>query len=161
VVLHEEGSLNEAERFLSEARDLYDSLPGPQHFRRAFPRLTLAAVFLDQGAFVEAETAAREAEAILSSTLSQPSYVTATARCRMGRALAGQGRDGDARPLLEGAVETLSRTAQPSVRYRVECRSALARLYRRLGRKDLAADQERELRKIRERRDGDVTIGQS
>lgn len=148
VVLHERGALDSAEERLAEARDLYDSILPSDHYRRAYPRLTLASVHLDRGAFVAAERAAREATGILSATMPETSYVTATARCRTGRALLGQGRRSEARSLLESGVRTLAETTQPSVRYEVECRRALADLYRSLGREDLARRHGAEVRRL-------------
>ena len=153
VVLRERGRLEEAERRLEEARDVYDSVLEPGHFARAYPRLTLAAVRIDHGDFAAAERAAREAAGILAASFPESSYVTATARCRLGRALDGQGRRAEARELLEPSVETLARTAQPSARYQIECRRALAELYRSLGREELARPQTAAIRKL-ERRDG-------
>ena len=148
VVLHERGALSEAERHLIDARDIYDEVLGEEHYLRAFPRLTLAAVRIDRGDFVPAERVAREAVAILTSALPSSSYITATARCRLGRALAGQGRREEARALLESGVKTLAATSQPSVRYQLECRRALADVYRLLGRRELAESQLAEVRNL-------------
>jgi len=148
VVLHERGALGEAERHLLKAREIYDAVLEPGHYLRAFPRLTLASVRIDRGDFVAAERAAREAVGLLSSALPSSSYVTATARCRLGRAVAGQGHGEEARALLESGVRTLAATNQPSVRYQLECRHALAELYRKLGREELAESQMIEVRRL-------------
>ena len=148
VVLHEGGALAEAEAHLLEAREIYDAVLEPDHFVRAYPRLTLASVRIDRGDYRGAERVVREAVGILESTLPDSSYVIAAARCRLGRALAGRGRRSEARDLLEGGVETLAHTAQPSARYEVECRRALAELYRELGREDLARPQIAEIRTL-------------
>lgn len=154
VVLQERGELAEAESRLVEARDLYDTVLGPDHYTRAYPRLTLASVRTVRGQFLGAERAAREAIEILEATMPDSSYVTATARCRLGRALSGQGRHGEARTMLESGVETLSRTARPSVRYEIECRRALAELYRTTGRRDLVGPQLAEVRRLEASADG-------
>jgi serine/threonine-protein kinase len=154
VVLQERGELAEAESRLVEARDLYDKVLGRDHYTRAYPRLTLASVRAVRGQFLGAERAAREAIEILEATMPESSYVTATARCRLGRALSGQGRHGEARTMLERGVETLSRTARPSVRYEIECRRALADLYRTTGRRDLARPQMAKLRRLEASVDG-------
>ena len=127
-----------AELHLLEARDLYDAALAPDHFKRALPRLTLTSVRLDRGDFGAAERVAREAAEILAASLPPSSFVRATADCRLGRALAGQGRRDEARALLEASVETLATTSQRSVRYQIECRRALAELYRDLGLEELA-----------------------
>lgn len=154
VVLQERGELAEAEDRLIEARDIYDEVLGPDHYARAYPRLTLASVRTVRGQFLGAERTAREATEILEATMPASSYVTATARCRLGRALSGQGRHGEARTMLESSVETLSRTARPSVRYEIECRRALAELYRTTGRQDLARPQLAEARRLEASADG-------
>lgn len=154
VVLQEQGRLAEAERHLMEAKALYDSVLVKDHFRRAYPRLTLAALRLDQEEYVAAEEVAREAAAILSRSLSPSSHVTATARCRLARAEAGQGRYAEARSLLEESVKTLSLGAQPSARYEIECRQALAGVYRTLGREDRAEDQEEHIERLMRRGNG-------
>jgi len=150
VVLRERGQLARAEERLVEARDIYDSLLRPDHYLRAYPRLTLASIRTDRGEVLAAERVAREALEILEATMPSTSYVTATARCRLGRALIGQGRRSEARLLLEGGVATLAKTARPSVRYEVECRRALAQLYRALDRRDLARSQMVEVRRLEE-----------
>lgn len=147
VVLKERGKLAEAEQALRSAHRTYDSVLPAGHFRRAYPRLTLASMRLDRGDFRGAERAAREAVEILESALPDSSYVTATARCRVGRALAGQGRRAEARALLESSVEMLARAAQPTTRYRRECRGALADLYREL---DLPGPEREQRARIRE-----------
>jgi tetratricopeptide (TPR) repeat protein len=150
VVLEESGKLDEAEEALLRVRDLYDRVLAADHFRRAFPRLTLASIRLDRGEFTGAEEVAREAVNILAASLPDSSYVTMTGRCRLGRALAGQGRFGEARSLMEPAVEALARMAQPSIRYELECRRGLRDLYRALGADDRAAGQDRALRSLQQ-----------
>jgi len=148
VVLEEQGELDEAETVLVEARDLYDSFLASDHYRRAFPRLTLASVRLAREEYGAAEDAARQAVEILEERLPESSYVTATARCRVGRALAGQNRLGEARALLQDAVEVLAGTPQPSIRYELECRRGLRDLYRVSGQNGLASAQERAIRSL-------------
>jgi serine/threonine-protein kinase len=138
IVLQEQGRLDEAIPLLLEARETYDAVLAPTHYRRAYPRLALAAVRIERGEFESAERFARESADILDSAFAEPNYLTAMADCRLGRALAGKGNLTAARGLLEPSVETLAGTNQPSPRYEVECRRALAAVYRKLGREDLA-----------------------
>ena len=141
VILLEKGALDEAEGHLREARDLYDATLSPDHYLRAFPRLSLASVRLETGDFEEAERSARAAAEILSRALPEANYVTATAKCRTGRALAGQGFRREARVLLETSVRTLAGTSRPSIRYEMECRKALADLYLDLQEDELSRAQ--------------------
>jgi len=148
VVLLEQGRMMEAERHLLKAMELYDSVLPGDHYLRAFPRLTLATVRIESGDFVGAEKSAREAAEILGPHLDDSDYITATANCRIGQALAGQGRVDAALPLLEASVETLTQTTRPSVRYELECRRALAELYRERGEPDLARVNQIRIREL-------------
>lgn len=151
VLLYEDGRAREAEPLLVEVRDIYDRLLEPTHYKRAFPRLTLASVQLAQDDYEGAERSAREASRILRGTFGAPVHVTAMADCRLARALAGSGRLDEARPLLESSVAVLARTNQPATRYEIECRGALADLYRDLGLGELAGPHLASLRELERR----------
>ncbi|MDP2480830.1 MAG: serine/threonine-protein kinase [Candidatus Palauibacterales bacterium] len=129
AVLSREGEYDEAEDLLGRASEIYRRtlLPGNQLV--AYPLLTQADIRLKRSNFRGAETSARRAVRILRQALPEGHWVTAVAECRLGRALAGQGRLDEARPLLEGAAgELADREGTPQQKYLTACRAALARL---------------------------------
>jgi len=129
AVLSREGKYDEAEQLLGRASEIYRRtlLPGNQLV--AFPLLTQADIRLRRSDYPGAESSAREAARILREALPDGHWITAVAECRLGRALAGQGRLEEARPLLEGAAEDLAdREGTPQEKYLGACRAALARL---------------------------------
>ncbi|HKK08090.1 MAG TPA: serine/threonine-protein kinase [Gemmatimonadota bacterium] len=129
AVLAERGEYGEAERELSRASDIYRRTRPRDDPIRAYPLLTLADIRLRRSDFRGAERSAREASAILHRALPGGHWIPAIADCRLGRALAGEGRVDEARPLLTAAVDHLAdQTGTPRHTYLATCRAALARL---------------------------------
>lgn len=130
TVLKDQGRYAEADSFTHEAYEMFRAAQGEEHYQTAFPLLTLAEIRLLQGDFVGAERVAREAERLLAATLPPGHFATAMAVCRRGRALADQGRQPEARRLLESAVAALEAGGSDVRigRYRDECAAALGSL---------------------------------
>ncbi len=141
AILNQEGKYEEAEELLGRASDIFRRtlLPGNQLV--AYPLLTQADIRLHRRDFHGAEKSAREASRILHGALPEGHWITAVADCRLGRALAGQGRVAEARPLIETAAATLAdRAGTPQESYMRACRAALAHLDS-LGQADVPEDR--------------------
>ncbi len=124
AVLTDEGRLEEAHEMHRRAAQVYDAALAPENYLRGFPYLSLSGLDLRKGSFLAAERDARRALQELSRSLPEDHFAIAVARCRIGRALAGQGRLDQARRLLTPAVETLAASSSVPA-YRDECASAL------------------------------------
>jgi hypothetical protein len=85
----------------------------------------LTDLHLRAGRHRDAEGAAREALDTLTVALPEGHFITAVARCRLGRALVGLGRAAAARPLFDLAMPPPIDTANVPA-YRTECLSAAA-----------------------------------
>lgn len=142
TVLARQGRLAEAERLHRHALAIYRQRLQPGSYLLALPHLSLSAIDLQQGQPAVAESEARAALAILEKTLPPGHYATAVARCRVGRALAAQGQPAAAEKMLVAAADVLRDNAVVP-RYRSECLTALADLYRKQGR-ETEADSVRE-----------------
>jgi serine/threonine-protein kinase len=130
AALSRAGRRGEAARQARAAHRLYRELVGPDHFRTALPLLTLSEIHLLNRDWSAAERAAREATAILERSLPEGHYVTAVARGRVGRTLAGQGRSDEAAVLLRRSLETLRAAPADTRRYVGEMERALEELDR-------------------------------
>lgn len=110
----------------SKARSIFLRTIEPGMYLHAMPDLTVSAVYLDEGAFGDAERVARRALGILEDALPETSRPRLMARCRLGRALMGQGRMKEGRAHVEAAIlvlETLGPAAKGNLG---ECQAALA-----------------------------------
>ncbi len=129
TVLNREGRLAEADRLARQAVTTYRTVLLPDNPLLAYPLLTRAEIALKQRRFVDADHVAREATGILHAALPAGNWVTAVADCRLGRALVGEGRLAEARPLLDGAVRDLADRAgtaqEPYLRRCSQARTAL------------------------------------
>jgi serine/threonine-protein kinase len=114
----------EAESLAFAARDIYIRTTPDGHYLRAFPLLTVAEARLFQSDGVGAERIGRQALAILRDALPSAHFATAVAECRIGAALALQGRLGEARPLVLAALTTLESNEQTPERFILECARA-------------------------------------
>jgi eukaryotic-like serine/threonine-protein kinase len=132
TVLRESGQADEARRLHEEAAEVYRRAIGADSYHYALPRLSLASLDLAEGRPRDAERNAREALDILRRVLPGGHVVTAVAGCRVARALAGQGRMADARPLFEASAATLVPATVLSP-YRHECLTAAAAFFARSG----------------------------
>jgi len=123
------GRYAEAEELARSAHEMFATTRGPGHFQTGFPLLTIAEIRLIQGDFVGAEATAREAIEILNNALPPGHFARAVAECRVGQALAGQGKPGDARPFLEAGAGALGTGERMEVdAYRDVCLEALEAL---------------------------------
>jgi len=115
----------EAEKDLGEAETIFGLHLPDNHPRRAFPALTRAELRIAQGRFVSAQSEASRAFSLLSKALPAGHFATEVARCRIGIALAGQGKVREARPLLKAAYRGLTGSKMPVPdRYLVPCKDA-------------------------------------
>jgi Flp pilus assembly protein TadD len=117
----EQGRHAEAERHLVEAHEIYLEVLPDGHYLTAFPLLTRASIQLDTGNAAGAEESARESTRILRSSLPPGHYATASAECRLGGALAAQGRFDEARALIDAALPVLEANDQTPGRLLEEC----------------------------------------
>ncbi len=123
--LNKQGRYDEAERLLDRAATALRVALGPDHPTAAFPYLTRTEIRLNQGDHAGAEASARQALGILGRSLGERHWIHAVASCRLGRALAGQGRVAEARPRIIDALGILEAAAPGSQAERVEeCRAA-------------------------------------
>ena len=128
-LLEEEGKHDAAERELTRASDIYRHTRPAGDPIRAYPLMTLTEIRLRRGDYRGAERSAREASGILHDALPEGHWITAVADCRLGRALAGQGRLVEARPLMVSAAGDLADQAGTTrENYLTTCRASLARL---------------------------------
>jgi serine/threonine-protein kinase len=124
-VIAEQGRIDEAAGMHARAAAIYEATLDPGNYLLAFPHLSLAGLELRRNDFAAAEIHARRALATLELTLPADHFATAVARCRLGRALAGQSRRVEAATLIRAAVENLP-PETPVPAYREECVDALA-----------------------------------
>lgn len=120
ALLVELGRPTEAVDAISTAAGIYEAVLGPDIYLRGLPYLSLASIHLDSGDYVAAESSARRALDVLERSLPSDHYMTAVARCRVGRALAGAGRPAEAGPHLAAGAAVLN-GSEPGAAYRDEC----------------------------------------
>lgn len=133
-VLSHQKRLKEAIDLLTRAHRIYVTVLPDGHHLSAYPLLTRASIELERREYGAAETTAREALSILVPALSTDHPATAMAGCRLGRALLGQRRYGEAEePLRRGADVAAESTRLPPA-YRVECLDGLAAVLEATGR---------------------------
>ncbi len=125
VVLTDLGRLDEARRVHERAAEVFRSHLSETHTTRALPTLSLASIHLRQQRPREAEAMAREALAVLEASLPTGHVVTAVARCRLGRAVALQGRVDEAGAQFDSSVRVLAQSPTETL-YRDECLEAAA-----------------------------------
>jgi serine/threonine protein kinase/tetratricopeptide (TPR) repeat protein len=129
VVVKDQGRYAEAERLSRSAYTMFEETKGPGYFQTAFPLLTISEIRLDLEDYAGAEIVSREALEILRAALPPGHFATSVAECRVGQALAGQGKKADARPFLEsGAAALLAGDRREVDAYRDECLEALGAL---------------------------------
>jgi len=114
----------EAESLSHAAHGIYMRTTPEGHYLRAFPLLTVAEGRLLQNDGEGTERIARQALAILRDALPPNHYATAVAECRIGAALALQGRPREARPLVLSAFIKLESNEQTPERFILECARA-------------------------------------
>ena len=136
VALRWQGKLDAAVRSHQRAFEVYTQVFSGDHYKTAFPLLSLSEIQLVQGQFGAAETSAQEAAEILGRTLSIDHYATAVARCREGRAAFGLGQVERAASLLSPVIEILRISTRVAPEYRTECLEALMSVYEASGQTD-------------------------
>jgi len=126
VAVKDQGRYAEAESLSRSAYEMFEETKGPGYFQTAFPLLTISEILLIERDYAGAEVAAREALEVLRTALPPGHFATSVAECRVGEALAGQGRKADARPFLESGASALVAGDRREVdAYRDECLEAL------------------------------------
>lgn len=133
-VLTQQGRLAEAMDLLTRAHRVYATVLPEGHHLSAYPLLTRATIELDRHEYRAAETTAREAQSILVQALSADHPATAMASCRLGRALLGQRRYGEAEAPLRSGTDVAAESTQLPPAYRVECLDGLAAVLEATGR---------------------------
>lgn len=128
TVLRGQGKLDETIDMLSQAHEVFVTVLPPGHYLTAFPLLTRSSVELERKRYRSAEATTRQALAILGEALPPDHAATAMARCRLGRALLGQGLAAEAAAPLRRGVEVAVTSEGLSPEYRAECVDALATL---------------------------------
>jgi tetratricopeptide (TPR) repeat protein len=115
----------EAEKVLREADNIFAQHLPDDHPRRAFPSLTRAEMRIAQGRYAEGQVDARRAFSLLSKALPAGHFATEVARCRIGIALSGQGKIGEAKPFVLTAYRGLKASKMPlPERYLLPCEQA-------------------------------------
>ena len=135
VLLSRTGRVGEARPLYDEALRVYRAALPEGHYLPGFVLLSIAQDDLTEGRDREAEARSREARALLLRTFPPEHLAVAIADQRIGRALAGQGRQREAEPYLVRAYRHL--TARGVVQedtYTRQTRDALVALYRATGR---------------------------
>lgn len=112
---------------LAAAQRIYDAQLPATSPRRAFPRLTSALVYLQQGEPAKAALAADEAVRILERTLPEGHFATSIGRCLLGEALVDQGDVVRGAELARAALPVLERAPAEQSFYVERCRSVTAR----------------------------------
>ena len=112
---------------LAAAQRIYDAQLPATSPRRAFPRLTSALVYLQQGEPARAALAADEAVRILERTLPEGHFATSIGRCLLGEALVDQGDVVRGAELARAALPVLERAPAEQSFYVERCRSVTAR----------------------------------
>lgn len=122
----------EADSLASEAYHIYRDQAPPGSHLPALPLLSQAEIRLVSGDPAGAEVASRTAVEILSPALPDGHYVTAMAECRLGLALARQGRVETGAALVESALEEVRAWEGTPDRLVTECSEASAEVARRV-----------------------------
>lgn len=129
VALVQVGDFSGAEQALAIAEAASRANLPANHPRRAFPALTRSEMRIAQHRWSDAETDARFALAHLEKTLPAGHYATETARCRIGIALLGAGKEAQAADYIRPAIKALEKAgASVPERNVVPCRNAANRL---------------------------------
>lgn len=128
AALVQTGQFADAEKALREADVIFASHLPDNHPRRAFPSLTRAEMRIAQRRFPEAQVDAVRAFSLLSKALPAGHFAVEVARCRIGIALQGQGKNAEAKPLVETAYHALKLSNGPiRDRYLLPCKAAAAK----------------------------------
>ena len=100
------GSLADGASKARRAEEIFRTVHGEGHYAVAFALITRTDAALQAGKGREAEGTIRAAIGILEPQFG-PGFPTAAATCRLGRALALQGRTDEAENLIQGSLHTL------------------------------------------------------
>jgi eukaryotic-like serine/threonine-protein kinase len=121
VAVRSRGRMSEADELVTTAYDIYRDVLPAGHYLIAFPLLSRTEIQLARGDDAGAERSGREAAAILEAGLPPGHFATAVANCRLGAALARQGRLAEAAPLLERSLDQLRASESAPGRFPAEC----------------------------------------
>jgi serine/threonine-protein kinase len=125
AIVERQGRFEEADSLLGRAHAAFvGSLPAG-HYLTAFPLLTRSGIQLQLGDQAAAARTARQVTGILEAALPEGHYATAVARCRLGRALIGIGREREGRELLTVAADAMAEAPSTPPEYEAECLRAL------------------------------------
>lgn len=135
VLATQRGRHDEAIAALSRALEVYRQLyPGGKSQFVSVGIANLATVYLAKNDLAKAEPLFREAVALSTELVSARHMNTAIAQVKLGRVLVRQRRYLEAMPFIEAAYATISRQAEPSVRWLEMAREDYATAHRALGR---------------------------
>jgi tetratricopeptide (TPR) repeat protein len=149
AALMRSGALDEAQAVFERVAALYRESLSTKDYVRGLPLLSLSGIHLERQRPAAAHDAARESLEILEAALPDTHYITAVARCRVGRALVDLGRPDEAAPFFAQAAGPLIATRSVP-EYRQECLRAAADLFDKRGQPD-------EARRLRAALDGPGT----
>jgi tetratricopeptide (TPR) repeat protein len=127
AVLKDLGRFREADSLAARAYDIFRSTTPQGHYLPAFPLLTRSEILLEAGDSALAAVVAAEALAILEPALPADHFAVGVARCRLGAALLGSGRIGEARAEIDSGVRILREDARTRPAYLEECEETARR----------------------------------
>ena len=129
AALVRQNRLAEGDSLARRAEQIFRVERGDDHYSVAFSLLTQSEAALRGERGIPAEALLRQAIEILEPAFG-PGYPTASASCRLGRALALQGRFVEAEPVVTAALELLESSPGVPEKEITACRGALADLTR-------------------------------
>ena len=115
--------LAEADSLARQAEGIFRAVVGDGHYTVAFSLITQSEAALRRGQGAHAERIVRHAIQILEPQFGT-GFPTAAARCRLGRAIALQGRGHEAEPLLVSSLEAMESAGGVPERELTACRDA-------------------------------------
>jgi eukaryotic-like serine/threonine-protein kinase len=137
--LQEKGDLDAAEPLLDEAVSIWRKTLADDDPQLGFALQGLGRLYLKRGEPRRAEAVFTEYRALAERSLPPGHWLRAQAASLLGAALAAEGRDAEAEPLLADALEVLRAARGAGQRDTRFTAAALSRLYERTGRPLLAA----------------------
>ncbi len=139
------GNLDAAEQAFYRMAEIYRSSYGNEHQFTAQALTNLASVYLKKQQYSRAERKLRDAIRIYSQVLPAGHLNRAIAEVKLGRALVGQKRFGEAEEHTLAGYDILSRQANPAIDFLQGARADLRRIYDALGQPEKAAKFQEEL----------------
>jgi eukaryotic-like serine/threonine-protein kinase len=128
TMLARQQKYDEAAPLALSAHQMFGRVRGPRYANTALPLLTLAEIQLELHDWSAAEATAARAVMLLRESLPPGHFITAVAEGRLGRALAGQGRQHEAEMLLRESLRRLAESEADTTGYAAEIQAALDRI---------------------------------